>query len=146
MARKGAAHWLAQAGDSVVKSMYESIPSIAAGLIDGGKAFAPAEPPPPKQDLEQFMNANPEERHAWLQSIPPEQYQQVTGQLMSEANHKYGAMASVLSPLFQLEQQAGLLGQMQFEKQSGMGQVAGQQSADAARTDLMNLLGVDELN
>ena len=134
-------HWLYEIAKDVGQRIKGALPEIVASLHDS-TPFGPPPPKPQAPDLQQFLSATPDERHAFFNSIPPEDYAKVTGQLQSQAVEKFGAMAGVLMPLFQNEEVDSLL------RQATMGQAL-QGTADInpgiqqGYQDLVEMMGFD---
>lgn len=133
-------HWLSAIASEIKERMAASIDDIAAGLIGD----APFGDPQVQADetghaLETFLQADPETRQAFLSSIPPERYAEVTGKLMSEANHRFGPAARALQPIFEGGQTISALQQLAAQQaQPNLG-------VAAAFADLTDLIGVDPL-
>ena len=113
----------------------ENIDYIAGGLLADPPITASKPPPIPKPNLDNFLTAPPLDRQAYLQSIPPEKYGEVTGQLMSEAADRFGPMAQKLMPLFEGHQAiSGLQSLLEQQAQPNLGTAA-------ASAELTALLG-----
>ena len=140
MASKKTSNWMQALGKEIGQRMELITNHIAKGTKDMN--FMPPPAPTPKPDLQAFLQASPEERQAYLQNLPSEDYAKTVSALQNEANSRYGAMASVLGPMFEMTDaniQASKLSMMhgpaaQMEQNLGMAH---------AHADLAEMLGMD---
>lgn len=139
MARKGKT-WMDSLGKDIAQRMGMITDHIAKGTANMN--FLPPPTPAPKPDLQAFLTASPDERQAYLQGLPGDEYAKTVSSLQSQANERFGAMASVLGPMFDMTDaniQASKLELMhgaaaQYEHNLGMA---------SAHADLADMIGMD---
>lgn len=140
MSRKKS-NWMMDLGKEIGQRMSIISNHIAKGTAD--MSFMPPPTPAPKPDLQAFLQASPEERQAYLQGLPKDEYAKTVSDLQSQANSRFGAMASVLGPMFEMTDaniQASKLEQMHNPAIAPMEQNLGMATAHA---DLAEMLGMD---
>lgn len=126
-------HWLNDIAASVIKDAHASAQHVGSGIKDA-VPFGPAPLPPPKPQLDQFLQADPQTRQAFLSGLGPD-YGKVVSQLMDQANSRFGAMSAKLLPMFQMDNMAQQLPALESQDPS--------LGVAAAQADLQELLGVD---
>ena len=131
-------HWLNEIAAAVRERAMASVDDIAARLIDT-VPFGGPPPAPVKPDLDAFLQAPPDQRRAYLQSLGPE-YGATISDLMAQANSRYGALAAKLLPIFQMDEAASQVQEMEANQQTGL---EGEMGTALARADLAELLGID---
>lgn len=132
-------HWMNDVIDNVISRQQGMTKAMADGISDR-VPFGKAPPPPKPPGLQEFLQADPQERQAYLQGLPDDQFAKTVSKLQSDAVSRFGAMASTLTPIFQLAEGQRAQGGLQAMQASGLD---GQLGVQAAALDLQDLLGVD---
>lgn len=132
-------HWMYDIVKQVRDRMGE-VSETAAAAIHDSVPFGERPKPPKGPDIQEFLQASPDERQQFWAGIPPEQYSSVVSDLQNQANSKWGAMAGVLTPMLQGDQMNAVLNNAQFGQASGTDATLG---IAQAHHDLADLLGID---
>lgn len=137
MARKN--HWMMD----IVKQVRDRMDEVSAAAAEHIHDSVPFGDPPPKPkgpDIQAFLQASPDQRQQFWASIPPEQYGNVVSDLQSQAVAKWGAMASVITPMIQGDEMAAVQANAEFGLATGADAHFG---VAQAQQDLTDLLGID---
>lgn len=129
--------WMSDVAASLKQRQME-ISGAVGGSLAG--TFTPPPPPPPFPSLDEYMTAEPQERQAMLQQLPPEEFGPTMSRLQSEAVSRYGAMASKIQPIFDFDASMVQQEHAQFGQATGMDANLG---VSAAHADLVAMLGMD---
>jgi len=132
MARKQ--HWLTEIANEVRQRAFDAVDTVASGIKDS-TPFGNPPAPPPQLSLQEYMAAPGPLRQAMLQTLPVDEFTDTISRLQNEAVTKYGAMASVLSPMFAMDEAA-----VQAPQAISQDPSIGMQAAHA---ELVDLLGMD---
>lgn len=130
-------HWLTEIAEAVRQRAYDAVDDVAAGLKDSVPFGTPAPADPPVMGLQQYLLASPEERQAYLQALPREEFTATMTRLQDEAVSRFGAMAAPILPMLAMEEGAGQLGLLEQQRADPTAGLV------AAHAELTQLLGMD---
>jgi hypothetical protein len=93
-------HWMDAIAKEVQTRALGMVQNISSNVANSVKPMRPE--PPPQLPLEQYLQFSPEERQGWLVGQGPNFSNEVT-RLQNEAVNRFGGMAQVLGPMFNID-------------------------------------------